>query len=237
MEHRILIIVPAYNEEKNIPLVIREIKKQDAKYDILIINDGSSDATLANARAEQVYVIDLAYNLGIGSAVQTGFLFAREYGYDMCVQCDGDGQHPAYQIRKLLRPLFDGEADMAIGSRFRVKFSHKASWSRRAGIWFLSWLISVITARRVTDPTMGFRAYNRRAIENFCRIYPFDYPEPEALVLACKMKLRVKEVPIKIRNRKLGSSSINPFDAVYYMIKVTIAIMIDLFERIEEPQC
>ena len=234
-----LIVIPAYNEGKSISGVIEAIRKYNPSVDILVINDGSDDLTekevnQAMSCDSEVYLVNLPYNMGIGAAIQTGFKFAKEKGYDLCVQCDGDGQHPPHQIGKLIQLIIEENVDVAIGSRFRVKYSYKSTFSRTVGISILSTLISLGIGQRITDPTIGFRAFSRRAIKFFTCIYPTDYPEPESLVLAYRKKLKIKEVPIKIRERKTGVSSIGFFDAMYYMVKVSVAIIIDLFETMPE---
>lgn len=233
----ILIVIPAYNEEKNIQEVIRSIRKYTPSADIVVINDGSSDSTAKRVAEEEffndgTYLISLPYNMGIGAAIQTGFKFARYYKYDICVQCDGDGQHPAYQIGRLIKALNESGSDVIIGSRLKVKYTYKSTVPRLVGIYILAKLISAVTKQEITDPTIGFRAFNKKAIDLFSRIYPSDYPEPESLVLAYKAGLKVKEVPVKIRRRKSGISSINFWGSIYYMTKAFVAIIIDLFEEV-----
>jgi len=228
----ILIIIPAYNEEKSIGRIIDNIKIHIPSADILVVNDGSLDLTSKVAKSKGVFVIDLPYNLGIGAAMQAGYKFAREGDYDIAVQCDGDGQHPPYQIKNLITPLLEKKTDIVVGSRFLGKFGYRSSISRQIGIILFSWLLSIITKTRLTDTTCGFRAINKKAIISFAFYYPTDYPEVEALVLAHKEGLRITEVPIRIYPRKQGISSIGFLSSFYYTVKVLLAVLIDLFETV-----
>lgn len=222
---RVLVIVPAYNEEGNLPDVLHDLA--DSGFDVLVVNDGSLDRTSAVARANGARVADLPLNLGIGGAVQTGLLHARDHGYDVAVQFDGDGQHRADQIALILDPIRDG-ADIVIGSRFLAPMEggYKVPLMRRLGIWMLSSLLSLVCGTRITDGTSGFRAMGRRAISVFAGDYPEDYPEVEAVIMARRLGLEVKEVPVMMRERQGGQSSITPMYAVYYMVKVFLAILV-----------
>lgn len=236
-DKKVLIMIPAYNEAESITKVLVDIRKNVPFVDILIINDGSSDDTEKKVRNEmekdnRVMLINLPYNLGIGAAVQTGFKYAKEKDYTICVQCDGDGQHPAYQLNKFIETIEKSNVDLVIGSRFRTKYTYTSTFPRLAGIYILSKIVSVITNQKITDPTVGLRAFSRRAIEFFSYIYPADYPEPESLVLAHKRGLKIFELPVRIKRRKHGSSSIGLFRSVYYISKVVLAIIIDFFETI-----
>jgi glycosyltransferase involved in cell wall biosynthesis len=226
-----LIIIPAYNEEESLPGVIRDLRENIRFADILVVNDGSRDATARTAQEMDVAVLSLPFNLGIGGAMQAGYLYAREGGYDVAVQFDGDGQHLAKEIEKLLRPVQEGRADLVVGSRFLNQGKYNATAFRKIGIWIFSSVLSRILGMPVTDSTSGFRAANRRVIEFFSRTYPDDYPEVEALVLLHKKKLRISEVPVSMRERTRGRSSITPIRSVYYMIKVLLAIFIDLLKK------
>jgi glycosyltransferase involved in cell wall biosynthesis len=226
-----LIIVPAYNEEESLPGVIRDLRENIGFADILVVNDGSRDATARTAQEMDVSVLSLPFNLGIGGAMQAGYLYAREEGYDVAVQFDGDGQHLAKEIEKLLRPVQEGRADLVVGSRFLNQGKYNATAFRKIGIWIFSSVLSRILGMPVTDSTSGFRAANRRVIEFFSRTYPDDYPEVEALVLLHKAKLRIAEVPVSMRERTGGKSSITPIRSAYYMIKVLLAIFIDLLKK------
>lgn len=232
VEKKILVILPAYNEEDSIVKVIEDVEKNIPSADILVVNDGSSDNTSILAKQKNVFVIDLPFNLGIGAAVQTGFKFAYENNYDIAVQCDGDGQHPPYQINKIITDLEKHNVDIIVGSRFLIKYSYKSTIIRIIGIFIISKIVSFILKMRITDPTSGFRAFSKRSIKFFSIIYPQDYPEPESLILAFKGKLKIKEVPIRINIREKGCSSINIFRGIYYMVKVILAIIIDIFEKI-----
>lgn len=223
---RVLIIIPAYNEAENIVQVVEHMKEEAPCYDYLIVNDGSTDDTLRICRDEHFNYLDLPINMGIGGAVQAGYIYARKNGYDIAVQMDGDGQHDAVYLEKLLEPIEKDEADIVIGSRFLEKEGFQSSASRRAGINILSFLILFTTGKRIKDVTSGYRAVNRRFIEIYSRDYPMDYPEPEAIVSGIMHLGRVCEVPVQMRAREGGTSSITFKRSLYYMIKVTLAILI-----------
>jgi glycosyltransferase involved in cell wall biosynthesis len=229
---KILIIVPAYNEEESLPGVIDDLRKQIPSADVVIVNDGSRDSTARIAQDLGVKVLDLPFNLGIGGAVQAGYVYAERQGYDAAVQFDGDGQHIGIEIKKLVRPLEEGIADISIGSRFLIPGAYKAPLFRSLGIRIFSFILSRVLSMVVTDSTSGFRAANRRAIEFFARMYPDDYPEVESLVLAHKMRLRMVEVAVTMRERTGGKSSITPLRSIYYMTKVLMAIFIDLLKKV-----
>lgn len=229
-ESKILIIIPAYNEGRSIDSVLTDIERHVPEADILVVNDGSSDSTSDIARGKGVFVLDLPFNLGIGAAMQAGYKFAREKDYDIAVQCNGDGQHPPYQIKNLVNFLVENEVDIVVGSRFLRKYCYRSSFTRQMGIIIFSRLISFIARTRLTDTTSGFRALSKEAIRSFAAYYPCDYPEVEALVLAHKENLKIREFPVKIYPRKQGVSSIGFFSSVYYTIKVFLAVIIDWFE-------
>ena len=228
---RRLAIVPAYNEERNIARVVRELHEFDPGIDVVVVSDGSVDGTAANARAAGARVLQLPYNLGIGGAVQTGFRYGWEHGYDLAVRCDGDGQHVPSELPKVVAPVLAGEADMAVGSRFAGDAGYRSSASRRVGIRLLAGVVSAIARQRVTDTTSGFQALNRRALELFAADYPHYYPEVEGMVMTIKHRLRLVEVPVTMREREHGRSSIGTLGSVYYMIKVLLAVFVDLFRR------
>jgi len=222
-----LVVVPAFNEAEAIARTVGEILSQPIPVSVLVVDDGSSDDTAARAMAAGALVVRLPFNLGIGGAVQTGYRYARARGYDFAVQVDGDGQHDPGYLEALLRPVLDGGADMAVGSRFlSVGEGFRSSALRRAGIRFLGLLIRVMTGFGVTDPTSGFRACGRRLIEIYAAYYPPDYPEPEAIVVARRLRCRVVEVPVVMRPRSSGSSSISFLQSMYYMLKVSGAILL-----------
>jgi len=228
---RVAVIVPAYNEENTIGVVVRRVRYLGEGYDAIVINDDSSDKTCSVARQEGAIVIDLPCNLGIGGAVQTGFRYAFLNDYDVCVQVDGDGQHPATEIPNLVRVLIDDGYDIVIGSRFVERTDYNISVMRRVGIHIISMFLRVSTGMTVKDPTSGFRAINKKAIRLFAVEYPQDFPEPESLIFAHKYGFKIKEVPSAMINRMHGASSITPLKSAYYMIKVLLAMFIDLFKK------
>ena len=220
----VLIIVPAYNEEANIATVVKTLEK--LPYGYIVINDGSTDSTPDILDEIGANHVDLCHNLGIGGAVQTGYKYALNNGYRIAVQFDGDGQHDASCIEQLIRPITEGEADMTVGSRFiSDKNEFLSSRARRAGITVLSTLIKLTTGQRVYDVTSGFRAVNQAIIRDFVRYYPSDYPEPESLACMIIMGRKVQEVGVIMHARQGGKSSISAKSALYYMIKVGLAII------------
>ena len=222
---KILVIVPAYNEEDAIIDTIKNIGQMKA-VDILVINDASVDRTRKLLFENNVEHIDLPLNLGIGGGVQTGYIYAVENDYDIAVQMDGDGQHPVEELEKLLMPIVEDEADIVIGSRFITKEGFQSSKLRRLGIKFLSMLIYLCTGTQICDVTSGYRAVGRKFIKKFADEYAQDYPEPESIVLAAKENARIKEIPVVMKERQGGTSSISPLQSLYYMVKVSIAIII-----------
>ncbi len=230
---KILVIVPAYNEENSIGGVVRDLMDNFPGGDILVVNDGSRDRTSEIARKLGAKVIDLPYNLGIGGAMQIGFLHALRENYDAAVQFDGDGQHRADQIVKILGPWQSDGADLVVGSRFLSDEGFTSSFQRRIGAKILSYVVSTLILKRITDTTSGFRLYGRKTIEFFSDYYPEDYPEVETLILAHKKGLRMTEVPSRMEPRTSGKSSITTLQAVYYMIKVLLAIFVDLLKKID----
>jgi len=231
-ELRRLAIVPALNEERTVPLVIGELRSFDAGLDIVVVDDGSTDRTADVAAALGVYVLRLPFNLGIGGAVQTGFRFAHERDYDIVVRVDGDGQHDPSQLGLILEPVLVGRADIVVGSRFAAEEGgYRSSRSRRVGIRILAAVVSRVVGQRVTDTTSGFQALNRQGIALFAGDYPHDYPEVEATVMVFRHRLRLVEVPVTMRERGGGSSSITALRSIYYMVKVLLAIFVGLFRR------
>ena len=231
-DKNILVIIPAYNEEDTIGRVIEKTRYYFPLSDILVVNDGSTDSTSSISKEKGVLVLDLPYNLGIGGAMQTGYKFAYRMGYDIAVQCDGDGQHHPAQIKRLVDTLVNDGADMVLGSRYLRKKRYKSEVFRKMGIWIFSRVISVIVRQRLTDPTSGFRAVNRDVIRSFSNLYPGDYPEPEALVLLHRQGFAIREIYVNMSSRKGGNSSINAWRSVYYMVKVLLAIFIDLCKHV-----
>jgi glycosyltransferase involved in cell wall biosynthesis len=228
---RILVIIPAYNEEASLEKVIGGVRHHLPGSDILVINDGSTDETSSIAHAQGASVVDLPYNTGIGATVQTGYLFALREGHDAALQVDGDGQHDPAHLESLIEPLRLGHADMVIGSRYLAGESRDFPWARKLGSKVFSFLLLVMTRSRMTDPTSGFRAINRPVIEFLSGEYPSDYPEVEAIVLLHKKGFRVKEIPVTMLKRQGGKSSINLLRSVYYMVKVTTSIFIGNFRK------
>ncbi len=221
-----LIIIPCYNERNNIEQIINSIRKNCQEPDLLVVNDGSSDGSLDVIKKLQVPHLNLCVNTGIGGAIQTGFKYAEMHDYDIAVQCDGDGQHPPYQIGRLIDVILKDKADVAIGSRFAGRQNIGFSFLRRIGINIFTNLIHLLTGKRIYDTTSGFRAYSKRTISVLAEYYPRDYPEPEALVFLLKRGFTIKEVPIFMKKRKEGVSSITWTKSVYYMLKVSLAILI-----------
>jgi glycosyltransferase involved in cell wall biosynthesis len=221
-------IVPALNEEATVGRVIDEIRAFDPGFDVVVVDDGSTDRTAGIAADRGAHVLRLPFNLGIGGAVQTGYRFAFEHGYDVAVQIDGDGQHDATQLPNIVAPVVAGEADLCVGSRFTGDGAYRSSFARRVGIQIFARIVSAIVRQRVTDTTSGFRAVNRKGIALFASDYPHDYPEVEATVLLVKHKLRLKEVPVAMRERTAGRTSIGPLHPVLYMVKVLLAVLMGM---------
>ncbi|MFA6736641.1 MAG: glycosyltransferase family 2 protein [Saccharofermentanales bacterium] len=227
---KVLLIIPAYNEAVNLPPLIDAIAGVCKSCVPLVINDRSTDDTVEVCRKLGCKIINLPVNLGIGGAVQTGLKYAQAKGYDFAIQVDGDGQHDPVYIPQMLEVLRDG-ANVCIGSRFLEFEGFQSTGIRRAGIKFYSGLLKILTGRRFTDPTSGFRAFDRKAIEHFCEDYPRDYPEPEAIVMLHRAGLEVVEIPVIMKSRGHGRSSINFTRSVYYFTKVTISILISRIAR------
>lgn len=225
--NKVLIIVPAFNEEESIGQVIHKLHGQNREWDILVVNDASTDSTSSLARdTGKATVIDLPYNLGIGGCVQTGFRYAAQRCYDFALQFDGDGQHSAEEIHKLLDLVSHGGADVAIGSRFSGKNnSFRSSSVRRMGIRAFEWLSYILVSQRITDHTSGFRAYNNKAIRFLARNYPSDYPEPEVVILLGRNGFIIRETFTQMHERQGGVSSIPLMKGPYYMVKVMLAML------------
>ncbi|WP_210491587.1 glycosyltransferase family 2 protein [Patulibacter sp. SYSU D01012] len=228
---KLLAIVPAYNEVDAIATTIADIQQNAPAFDVVVVDDGSTDATAQRARECGAEVVELPFNLGIGGAVQAGYLYAQDHGYDVAVQVDGDGQHMAAEIDTLLQHLRSTPGlNMVTGSRFLTpdRDGFRSSLTRRIGIRFFALLLSLITRQKVTDPTSGFRMCDRKAIELFARDYPHDYPEVEAVLMLHAHRLSRQEVPVRMRARTTGASSIRPLHSGLYMVKVLLAILIGL---------
>lgn len=227
-----LIIIPAFNEEASIRNVLRSVKEHLPEAGIVVINDGSVDSTAEIAEKEGVVVLNHPYNMGIGATMQTGYKYASRRGYEIAVQVDADGQHPADQIEKLVLPVAQGKADLVVGSRFLGAGDYRPSMARSAGMSIFSNVVSAIIRERVTDTTSGFRAAGKRCIDFFAGHYPDDYPEVEALVLLHKKGFSIMEIPVRMSERGGGRSSITPIRSVYYMVKVLLAIFVDLLKKV-----
>ena len=226
---RVLVIIPAYNEEESIVSTVEDVMA--AGYDYVVINDGSKDETLSVCCEHGINVLDLPQNLGIGGAVQAGHKYAQRYGYDIDIQIDGDGQHDAAYLPLLVEAAQRG-ADLVVGSRFLGRTEgFQSTFMRRVGITWLCFWLKLFTGRRMTDPTSGFRACGARAIKLFCDSYPMDYPEPESIAVALRSGLIVEEVSVLMRERQGGVSSIGGLSSIYYMVKVTLAICIACMTR------
>jgi len=223
-----LVVMPAYNEEATLGRVIAGLRDHAPEFDILVIDDGSTDRTRDVAAASGAKVLQMPFNVGIGGAVQSGFKFALENDYDYMVQVDGDGQHDPAEIPTLVEAMGSGPDDVIIGSRFVEDLQYVGPISRRAGIHVFAFLLSRIVGEKVTDPTSGFRLYNHTAINLFARDYPHDYPEVEAVLVLHLHRLSMREVPVRMFERGGGSSSISSGKSVYYMIKVLLAIFVGL---------
>jgi glycosyltransferase involved in cell wall biosynthesis len=230
---RMLAVVPAYNEAATIGTVVRALHEHAPGFDVLVIDDGSTDQTREIAESLGARVLRHPFNLGIGGAVQSGFAFALEHDYDYMVQVDGDGQHDPREIRRLRAAMSaNPSVDMVCGSRFLSEdIRYPAPISRRTGIHVFAFLLSRFVDQRVSDPTSGFRLYNRRAIAIFARDYPHDYPEVEAVLMLHHHRLRMQEVPVRMYLRGGGVSSIGAGKSAYYMIKVLLALFVGLFRR------
>lgn len=222
---KVLVIIPAYNEQENIEKVVDNLINNYPEYDYVIINDCSTDKTKQICLEKNYNFIDLPINLGIGGAVQTGYKYALKNDYDIAVQFDGDGQHDARFIKNLIQEIEKGN-NLVIGSRFIRKEGFQSSFMRRIGIIILKTLARLLTGQAFSDPTSGFRACDKEVIKYFAEVYPIDYPEPETLINVKKKGFKVKEIPVVMNNRQGGVSSINMVKSIYYMVKVTLAMII-----------
>ncbi len=222
-----LVIIPAYNEGGSILRAVEDIKTHAPGFDYIVINDCSTDDTLEVCRKHGLNYVNLSVNLGIGGAVQTGYLYGCQYGYDLAVQFDGDGQHDGAYLERMAEELLRTGSDMVIGSRFIEKEGFQSSGLRRVGIRYFSALIRLLTGKQVTDPTSGMRMVNRDVMELYARSYPKDYPEPESVTAILRMGKKVTEIPVVMKKREEGTSSIGGVKSVYYMIKVTLAVLME----------
>ncbi len=236
MPGKVLIVIPCYNEEASLPSVLKELQQtvlpDNYQLDVLVVNDCSKDNTSAVAKNGKAIVIDLPVNLGIGGAVQTGILYARNNGYDIAIQLDGDGQHPPKELGKLVSFHLESGANIVIGSRFLEKEGFQSSFARRLGIKYFHWVNRLMTGLHIYDSTSGFRLFDKTAIQIAAINYPDEYPEPESLVVFSKAGLKIAEVPVIMNARQGGQSSIRHFGSLYYCIKVSLAM---LFSFIRKP--
>ena len=221
-----IIVIPAYNEEGNLEKTVRDIRENAPDFDYVIVNDCSTDNTLGMCREKGFSYLNLPVNLGIVGAVKSGYRYAFYHGYDLAVQFDGDGQHSAKFLAQMAKVLEETESDMVIGSRFIEKEGFQSSGLRRIGIRYYSLLIKLLTGKTVTDPTSGMRMINRKLLKKFTNEYPKDYPEPESVVTVLSEKHKVTEIPVVMNEREEGISSISLRNSVYYMIKVSFAVVI-----------
>lgn len=233
---RTLAIVPAYNEQDSIATVLEEIRAAEPDLHVVVVNDASRDRTAAIAARSGATVLNLPFNVGIGGAMQTGYQYALEHGFELAIQVDGDGQHDPREIRRVLEPILEGRADLVVGTRFVEGGGYRGTRVRRVGIRIFAAVVSLLVGQRVSDTTSGFRAVNRKALRLFAAQYPHDYPEVESIVLLSRHGLRMLEVPVQMRVRETGDSSITAVRAAYYMIKVLLALFIGLFRRYPSSQ-
>jgi len=226
---KVAVIIPCYNEEASINKVIDELRNVNKTEQVelfpIVVNDCSTDSTLDIIKQLSVVYLNLPVNLGIGGAVQAGFKYAMKNKFDIAVQLDGDGQHPADQIKQLINPIFNTELDIVIGSRFISKEGFQSTFFRRIGINYFKFVNKLLIGNRITDSTSGFRAINKKALEIVCEYYPDDYPEPEALILYSLNNLKIGEIPVVMKERSGGVSSIRSYKSIYYMVKVTLAML------------
>jgi hypothetical protein len=233
---RRIAIVPALNEEASLGQVLEEIHAADPELEVVVVDDGSTDRTSAVAASAGARVVTLPYNIGIGGAVQTGYQYALEHGFELAIQVDGDGQHDPSEIERVIEPVLDGRADLVVGTRFAAGGGYRGTRVRRIGIRIFAAVVSLMVGQRVSDTTSGFRAVNGKALRLFAAEYPHDYPEVESIVLLSRHGLRMLEVPVQMRVRETGASSITALRAAYYMIKVLLALFIGLFRRYPKTQ-
>ena len=226
-----LVIIPAYNECGSILKAVEDIREHAPGFDYVVINDCSPDGTPDVCREYGLNYVDLSVNLGIGGAVQTGYIYACQQGYDLAVQFDGDGQHDAAYLEQMAQVLVETGSNMVIGSRFIEREGFQSSGLRRVGIRYFSMLIRLLTGVRVTDPTSGMRMVDREVMRIYAASYPKDYPEPESVMAILRMKKKVTEIPVVMRQREEGTSSIGGVRSVYYMIKVTLAVLMERLRR------
>ncbi len=225
---RCLLIVPAFNERESVGKLVQRLQRHLPEFDLLVIDDGSTDDTVRQV-PHGTRVVSLPFNLGIGGAMQTGYRYAALHGYDLAVQVDGDGQHRPSEVRKLVKTLVDGPCDLVVGSRFTGPCRYRQSVSRNAGSWMLKQMIRLLTGLTMTDCTSGFRCANARVIRAFAHWYPEDYPEPEVILLLQRGGFVIREIPVSMRRRRNGRSSIPFLKGLFYVAKVSVALVLDRF--------
>ena len=227
-----LVIIPAYNEQDSIKKVVEDVYSHNDNCDIVVVNDGSSDNTSIEAKKTKAIVIDLPNNLGIGGAVQTGYLYAQKNNYDIAIQVDADGQHNPKYIPEMIKIIENGQADMVIGSRFIQKTSYQQTFFRMIGIKITSGIIKLLTGKKICDTTSGFRAINRSIIEMFANKYPYDYPEPTTNMEAILRNKDIIEIPVEMNKRETGVSFVTPIKSIKYMLKVTLALFLMKIKKV-----
>lgn len=229
---KILVVIPAYNEEARIGEVVRRVRAQGLKYDLLVVNDGSRDATARAARSAGAEVVSHPFNLGYGVAIQTGYKYALRHGYEVVVQMDGDGQHDPASIAHLLAPVLAGQADFALGSRFLDPASYEPSLARRIGMAFFRRLVSWIIGQPISDSTSGFQAFNRRVIRFFTtEVFPCDYPDADMLITLHRAGLRIREVPVRMFPNVAGKSMHSGWKPLYYLFKMLLSVLVTLLRK------
>jgi len=241
MKDKIILVIPAYNEEENILNTYKSIMKYNTEkktnYDVIVINDCSTDKTSEICHQNKIPVIDLVHNLGIGGAVQTGYKYAYKNGYDIAVQFDGDGQHDVRYVKNVVDPIINGQADLVIGSRFVKKIdTFQSSAARRMGIKVISSFMKFATGKKVYDTTSGFRAVSKEIIKDFSISYPNEYPEPVTTAEILKKDYKVSEVSVEMKEREGGTSSIHTWKTVYYMLNVCLALLVIKVRRYKRCQ-
>lgn len=230
---KVLVIIPAYNEEQSIKKVVNDIYNSYKKCDIVVVNDGSKDNTYEEAKTTDATVINLPNNLGIGGAVQTGYLYAHRNNYDIAIQVDADGQHDPKYIEQMVNIIETEQADMIIGSRFIEKTSYKQTFFRMLGININSIIIKILTGKKIYDTTSGYRAINKSIIGSFCEEYPYDYPEPCTNMSMILKGKNIMEIPVEMQQRETGVSSISPLKSIKYMLKVILSLFLMRIKKIE----
>jgi glycosyltransferase involved in cell wall biosynthesis len=231
MGARTVIILLAYNEEASIAATVRELRGQLPAVDVLVVDDGSADATAARAREAGARVVRHPFNLGVAAGESTGLLYALRQGYARALRMDGDGQHDPQSVPLLLTAL-DAGAELVVGSRFAGVASFQSTWLRRLGSRFIAHLLSSLCRQRITDPTSGFRGFGPQAMRLFSTRFPHDYPEPESVLMASRQHLPIVEVPVRMRSRRAGMSSLTPWRSVFYMAKVSFALLLERFRTV-----